>query len=80
MLAYTPLLDPINLFHEWWFVLLIPMSLGVSIAYKAVRLPTLYHFWKHVLAMTAQIIVGMILLAVASYIIIEGFIPMIVGE
>lgn len=63
---YRPFIDPLEL-HQWWFLMLIPMSFGVALVYKAVRLTSLERFWYQVLLMTAQIILGMLLLAAASY-------------
>lgn len=75
-LPYRPLLDPIEL-HGWWCILLLPMALGVSLAYKAVRLPTLERFWRQVLLMSAQIVVAMIVLAAASYILVLVYVKFI---
>ncbi len=66
---YRPLIDPIAL-HEWWFLLLIPMALFVAMTYKAVRLPDMERYWKQVLLMAAQIVVGMIALGAASYVLV----------
>lgn len=63
---YRPFIDPLEL-HQWWFLMLIPMSLGVAMVYRAVRLPTLEKYWTSVMVMTLQIIGGMLLLAAASY-------------
>jgi len=68
-LPHRPFIDPINL-HDAWYFLLIPMALGVAIVYKAVKLATLEKYWRHVLVMTVQIVVGMILLAMASYLLV----------
>ncbi len=72
LLAYTPFVDPLDL-HDVWWLTLAPLALGISIAYKAVRVPTLEEFWKGVLVMTAQIIMGMIGLGVLVYLVIEVF-------
>lgn len=69
---YRPFIDPLEL-HDWWWVLIIPMSLFVSIAYKAVRLKTMDKFAQQSLLMTAQIILGMLALAGASYWLVLHF-------
>ena len=66
---FRPFLDPLEL-HGLWWILLVPMALGVSVVYKAVRLASLKGFWRHVLIMTLQIILGMIGLAIASYLVV----------
>lgn len=69
---FRPFIDPIEL-HQWWFLLLIPMAFLVSMSYKAVRLQSIEHYWRHVLLMSAQIIVGMIALGAATYLLVFWF-------
>jgi hypothetical protein len=76
MLAYTPFLDPIDA-HRWWFLLLIPMAIGLSVVYKAVRMASLERYWRHVASMTMGIIAGIILLGAAMYVLIEWIMPLI---
>lgn len=94
-LLFRPFLDPIEL-HGLWWVLLIPLALGISVVYKAVRLPDaafeppppLAHpvapvrrsrppgtigYGRAVLVMTVQIIVGMALLALGSFVLVEVY-------
>jgi len=70
LLAYTPLLTPLDLHDSWWFTL-GPLALGISIAYKAVRMRDLTGFWRAVAIMTVQIIGGMVALAVLAFVIVE---------
>lgn len=74
-LAYIPFLYPINLFHDWWYLLILPLSFGISIIYKAMRLGSLDRFWYQVAMMTIQIIVSMIGLAIALLILVQWIIP-----
>lgn len=71
--AWRPLLDPLNV-HELWWALLIPMSLGIAVIYKAVRLRTLERYWREVAIMTTQIVLAMILLGLAVYVFIEVYV------
>jgi len=77
MIAYIPFLDPINAFHDWWFVLLIPMSFGISVIYRALKLPTLEHYWRAVMTMTIQIVLAMAALGIALVIVVVQIIPML---
>jgi len=70
LLAFTPLLDPLDI-HESWWITLVTLALGISIAYKAIRLPDLSRFWRGVLIMTTQITLGMVALSAAVYIVVE---------
>jgi hypothetical protein len=76
-LAYRPFIDPIDA-HRLWFLLLIPLALGVSVAYKAVRVEDLRTYWRQVITMTMQIVVGIIALGAASYLIIQHILPAVV--
>lgn len=77
MIAYIPFLDPVNAFHEWWFVLIIPMSFGISVIYRALKLPNLEHYWRAVMTMTAQIVLVMAALGVALVIVVVQIIPLL---
>lgn len=68
--GYRPFLDPLDLHEAWWYTL-IPLALGISMAYKAVRLEDLSRFWKQSLLMTVQTVLGMIGLAVIAFIVVE---------
>jgi hypothetical protein len=72
VLAYRPFIDPLNL-HDVWWALLVPLSLGIAIAYKAVRTRDMGMYWRQVAIMTVQIVVAMVLLAVASYLFVEVY-------
>ena len=76
VLAWRPFLDPIDA-HSWWFVLLIPLALGVSVTYKAVRLPDLSRLWRETAILTTQIVIGIILLGLASFLVIQKILPII---
>lgn len=72
VLAWRPFLDPLDL-HRWWYLLLIPIALGVSMAYKAVRVRDLGTYPWQVGMMTVQVVLGMIALAFAAHLIVEVF-------
>lgn len=73
---WRPFLDPLDL-HGAWFLLLIPLALGIAIVYRAVRLPDLDKYWAKVLVLTIQIVLSMVLLGVASYLFIQVAVPML---
>ncbi len=74
-LSYIPFLYPISLFHDWWYLLIFPLSIGISIIYKALRLNSMDRFWHDVVAMSIQIILSMIGLAIALLILVQWIIP-----
>lgn len=75
MLAFIPFLHPINFFHEWWYLLIGPLSLGISMIYKALRMDNLKRFWREVATMTLQIILGMIGMALVLMVLVQVVIP-----
>jgi hypothetical protein len=75
-LLYTPFIDPINI-HQYWYLFLFPLALGVSVAYKAVRIPDIKLLPRHALTMTAQIVLAMIALGAASYLFVQHIVPLI---
>ena len=76
LLAYIPFVHPINLFQDWWWVLLLPLSFGISVIYKAMRVEALSQMWRHVAVMTAQIVLVMIALAIGLMLLVQWIIPM----
>jgi hypothetical protein len=76
-LAWRPFLDPLDL-HDWWYFLLIPLALGISVAYKAVRVGDKGDYARSVVVMTIQIIVAMILLAAAAHVLFVILAPRLV--
>ena len=78
--GYVPFVDPINVFHEWWYLLLIPLSFGISVIYRALKMRDLDRFWRAVAMMTVQIVLVMAALAVALVVLVELAIPLLPAE
>ena len=74
---YVPFLDPINAFHVWWYLLLIPLSFGISVIYKALKMRNLDRYWRAVTVMTVQIVLAMVALAVGLVILVQVIIPVL---
>jgi hypothetical protein len=74
LLAYRPFLDPLPL-DAWWFVLLLPMALGVAMSYKALRVIDLRDYWKQVALMTTQIVLGILGLGVGIFVFVQFIAP-----
>ena len=80
LLGWTPFINPINAFHQWWYLLMIPLAFGIAIIYKAVRMPDLQRFWRESLAMTAQIVLAMLGLAIVIMLLVQVAIPLLPVE
>ena len=48
VLAWSPFLQPAPGVQHWWWLLVIPMALGVSLSYKAIRTGDLRKFPRDV--------------------------------
>jgi hypothetical protein len=75
LIAYIPFVHPIAWFHDWWYLLLVPLSFGVSVVYKALRMPRLGRFWQEVAIMTTQVVLAMIGLAICLVLLVQVLIP-----
>lgn len=75
--AYIPFLHPMNVFHQWSYLLLVPLSFGIAVIYKALRLPVLDTFWREVAIMTTQIVLAMIALALGLMVLVQYVVPLI---
>ncbi len=75
LLAYTPFIDPLPAAYELWWLSAIPLLFGISMIYKAYRMPVLDGYWRQVGVMTAQILVAMILFAVSLSVLVVWIVP-----
>ena len=78
--GYVPFVDPINVFHDWWYLLLAPLSFGIAVIYRALKMQNLDHFWQAVAMMTVQIVLVMAALALALVVLVELAIPLLPAE
>jgi hypothetical protein len=75
-LPYRPFIDPLDVSRHW-YLLLIPISFFIALAYKAVRVSDVKHLPKAVLFMTVQVVLGMAALGVGFWLLIEKIMPLI---
>ena len=73
-LALRPFVEPLDL-HEWWWFTLLPLSVLVSMAYKAVRLADMRRFWSQVALLTTQIVLAMLAIAAGFFVLVEVVVP-----
>ncbi|TVQ62165.1 MAG: hypothetical protein EA378_06815 [Phycisphaerales bacterium] len=78
---YRPFIDPVDVWIPWihdaWVFLLIPLAFGISVVYRAIRVEDMRDFWPSVLKMTAQVVLGIIALALAGYIFVLVLLPLL---
>ena len=75
-LAYTPFIDAVSI-HEYWYLLIVPMSIFLAIGYKSVRCSNLKNFPREVVVFTVLVLGGLMLLAIAFTIVIAVLLPML---
>ena len=75
VLAWRPLLDPLPLDGAVWWLTVVPLALGLAVAYKGVRTPRLSRGWqgypRAVGLMTLQIILLVLGLALALHLLVD---------
>lgn len=75
MMAYIPFLTPVDWVHTWWYLLILPLSFGIAVIYKALRMGDLTHFWRETAVMTVQIVLAMMALAAVLMLLVMEIIP-----
>jgi len=79
-LAWTPFFDPLNVFHDWWFTLALPMAFCIALIYKAMRVRVWRSYWRQVLTLTVQIVVGMIAMSLFLFVLVQFIVPALPAE
>lgn len=77
LLAWAPFFQPLNFFFDWGFLLAIPLAFFISVTYKAMRVNHYHRYWRRVTVMTLQILVGMVVLQVGLFVLIEFILPIL---
>ena len=75
-LAYTPFVDAMGI-HEYWHLLIIPISIFLAIGYKSVRCNDLKKFPREVLVFTILVLGSLMLMAVAFTFAIGVLLPIL---
>ncbi len=79
-IAWMPFLEPLPHAGRTWWLFLLPLAFLLSMAWKAVRLPRLDHYWRDVFSMTGQIVAAVVGLAVGLYILVIVVMPHLPAE
>ena len=77
MIAWIPFLEPMNALQSLWYLLLFPMAFGIAVVYRSLREKSYSTYWRSVLVMTGQVVVGIIALAFVLGIFVQQVIPLL---
>ena len=80
LLAWIPLVEPLPGGIHGWRAWVVPMVVGVSIVWKAIRVQTLERYWHEVLRMSGQLLVGMIALAAGLMLLVRVVLPLLPAD
>lgn len=80
LLAWIPFVEPLPGVEGWWMLLVVPLSFGIALTYKALRMPKLDHIWRAAGVMTVQILLGLFGLACAFLILVQVVVPMLPAD
>ncbi len=80
LLAWIPFLEPITAVAHVWWALLLPMVVGISVAWKAIRLRSFDRYWRSVWFMSAQLLAGMVALAAALMLLVRVVVPLLPAD
>ena len=72
---WIPFVSPMNWMQSIWYITLIPLALGISMIYKAIRVTHLRTYWTQVGMLTIQIVLTIVLLAIALIVFVRFIIP-----
>jgi hypothetical protein len=79
-LAWIPFAQPMTgTIHAWW-LWIVPMVVGISITWKAIRLPSLHRYWREVGWMSGQVLLGMLALAVGLIVLVQWVVPLLPAD
>ena len=77
LLGWIPFLQPAGSFGNLWWLLMIPLILGISIAYRATHDASIDHFWRRVFMFATKSTLAMGSLALVMYLFVYWVIPIL---
>ncbi len=79
MIGWIPILEPGGSLGHYWWLLLFPLVLGISISYRATHEVELVGFWRRVLRFAFKSTVAMGSLGAVMYLFVYLIIPLVRG-
>ena len=66
MIGYRPFLSPLPIW-DYWYLLIVPLCFGLSVVYKAIRLPSMRQVFRQATVITFWILAAM---AAAAFVLV----------
>ncbi|MCA9289797.1 MAG: hypothetical protein KDA25_01640 [Phycisphaerales bacterium] len=79
-LAWTPFLEPVGWVHTWWYLLIVPLSFGLGMMYKPMRMSRFDRYWREVGIFVGQVTLGVIAMGIALAVLTEFVLPLLPAE
>ena len=73
--SWIPFVSPMNWLQSLWYITLIPLAIGIAMIYKAIRVTHLRTYWAQVGMLSSQIVLTIVLLAIALILFVRFIIP-----
>jgi hypothetical protein len=71
LLAYTPFVQPLPRAWDFWYLLLLPLCLGVAVVYKSIKCASMRHVPREATVVFLSIIGGILFAAAVLAIIVK---------
>ncbi|MCH2139041.1 MAG: hypothetical protein MK074_08335 [Phycisphaerales bacterium] len=75
LLAWIPFLEPMHFMQPLWYLLSVPLLIGIAMVHKALRVPQSGTWLRASSIMTAQALLGLIALTLVLAAVVYGIVP-----
>ena len=75
LIGWIPFLEPIRGIGNAWWLLAVPLIVGIATAYKSIRAGSVESFWRQVTWFSVRITLIMVALTVALFVLVRIVVP-----
>jgi hypothetical protein len=75
LICWIPFLEPVRGIGNAWWLLSVPLIVGIATAYKAIRAPSVERFWIQVAWFSARVTLIMVALAIGVLVLVRVVVP-----
>jgi len=77
LFAWTPFFEPLPFVQGSWLWLLVPLIVGISMMYKAIRVETTDGYFRAVAVMSVQVLLAFAGLALGFFLLVQLVVPLL---